>query len=136
MKTRTVCLLALPAAVLLGTGVLMMRHAPQEGIPAAQEDDRRVYLFMQGWKGDEIAVQEVTVPESDDTVFSEYAALQESQGLPLARFRGECAVRYTYQLRDSALYAELLAADGILIGAACYDPETHVWLDIQGNTTA
>lgn len=132
MKTRTGLLLILPAAVFLGVGVLLMQPGTPEGICAAQETDREIYLFTQGWKGEQIAAQEVIVPDGQDAVFADYAALQTAQGLPLSDYAGHSAVRYTYRLRDAPLYAELLTADGILIGAACYDPETHVLLPIQG----
>ena len=60
-----------------------------------------------------------------DGSYSEYAALQQAQALPLASHLGETAVRYTYTQSspgEAHLRTELLLSeDQILLGAVQYD---------------
>lgn len=124
-------LLLLPL-LCVGT-VLLLRESPPEPltVPAGTEEERLAFLRSEGWEGTYIASQTVTVP-AEDGVFSAYAGLQRSRGLPLDEYVGREAVIYTYSLRHTTLCAELLTADGILIGAQCYDPEVHLTLDLRG----
>ena len=80
------------------------------------------FLWLLGWDASLFATQTVIVPD-EDAVYTDYASLQRVQNLPLDRFAGKRAVLYTYTLRDSSLCAELLIADGVIIGAQCYLPE-------------
>ncbi|MCR5717720.1 MAG: DUF4830 domain-containing protein [Oscillospiraceae bacterium] len=113
---------------------LLLRREQADGIPAETSEDREIYLFSQGWKGRELTAREITVPDTDDAVFAAYAALQETQGLPLSRYAGKRAVMYVYRLEQSPLYAQLLVADGRLIGAMCTDPAAHDLLGISGKS--
>ena len=125
--------LLLAGGTLLCGGVLLLcLWSEPDGIPAASGDERTLYLFSQGWKAREETRQEITVPDCEDAVFAAYAALQARQGMPLKHYEGKRAVRYLYRLEQSELYAELMTADGILIGAACLDPGSHTLLDIAG----
>ena len=103
-------------------GIFLLRGEPArpEGIPAKTADDRLVYLFTQGWKAEEIGQAEVIVPDGEDANFAAYAALQDTQGLPVRKFAGQAAMRYTYRLSPSEQFAELLCADGQVIGAMRY----------------
>ena len=112
--------------------ILFTKSRTPSGIPVSTPDERLVYLFTQGWKGEEIAAAEITVPETTGVVYRAFAELQAAQDMPLARFAGCQAMRYTYRLMQSGLYAELLCADGMLIGAMCYDPETGEMRTIRG----
>lgn len=102
-------------------------------IAAASEEERIRYLRSEGWEGELLSAQAVTVP-AEETVPEAYAGLQRRQQLPLHEHAGTQGMVYLYSLRNSDLYAELLTADGILIGAQCFDPSVHVTLDIRGNT--
>ena len=124
-----VILLSLCIAVFF---ILRMHAGHSGGIPASTADERLVYLFTQGWKGEEIAAGEVIIPESTGVGYAGFAELQKAQDLPLSRFAGSKAMRYTYRLAQSGLYAELLCADGILIGAMCYDPTAGEMRTIRG----
>lgn len=113
---------AIPAAA---CAVILLTHARKPEpltIPAATETQRSAFLHSCGWDASLLDVQNVIVPV-EDSVYTDYAALQRVQNLPLHRFAGERATLYTYTLRDSSLCAELLTADGVLIGAQCYLPE-------------
>ena len=124
MSKFAVLLLTVPVLVGLGA-LLFLRDDKPKGIPAASETDREIWLFTQGFKGELTDTQELIVPSPEDAVFAEYAAMQAAQGYPLAQYAGQSACRYTYRLTTGGLYAELLCADGILIGAMCFDPVTH-----------
>lgn len=136
-KTKCLAGVLLAGAVILCGVWGFSRHDKPTGIPAATETDREIYLFTQGWKGEpDPDERTVIVPDAADAVFAPYAALQAQQGLPVADFAGKTAQVYTYRLYQSELYAELLCADGELIGAMCYDPAAPEMLSIQGKQNA
>lgn len=124
-----------PIALCAAALILSHREQPPQTltIPAAAEPERIAYLRSQGWEGELLSSQAVIVPQ-EDAVYAEYAGLQRRQQLPLYAYTGKRAVVYTYALENTELYAELLTADGILIGAQCYSPEEHITLDIRGKT--
>lgn len=72
-----------------------------------------------------VATETVQLPAAADGSYSEYAALQQAQALPLASHLGETAVRYTYTQSspgEAHLRTELLLSeDQILLGAVQYD---------------
>lgn len=116
----------------IGALALFREKTPEPAaVSVGTEEERLVFLRSEGWEGTLLSSQTVTVP-AEDGAFAAYAELQRSRGLPLDEYTGREAVVYTYSLRHTSLCAELLTADGILIGAQCYDPETHVTLDLRG----
>ncbi len=135
MKSYFKYLLILPPAILCCIAVILSHEKRLPGtdtIKAAAEFDRRAWLITQGWNAELLSSRPVTVPFIITEDYTDYAALQTRQRLPLAQHLGSHGVIYTYQLENSSLYAELLTADGILIGAHCYQPEQHQLLDMQG----
>ena len=121
-KAVKAILLVIPAAACTVALLFHARKPEPLTIPAATETERTAFLRSCGWDASLFATQTVIVPD-EDAVYTDYAALQRVQNLPLDRFAGKRAVLYTYTLRDSSLCAELLTADGVLIGAQCYLPE-------------
>lgn len=121
---KAVKAILLTVPILLCAGLLLFRSKKAEPltIPAATETERIAFLRSCGWDASLFSSQTVIVPDEDDT-YADYMALQHIQNLPLTRFTGERAVLYTYTLQGSSLCAELLTADGVLIGAQCYLPE-------------
>lgn len=115
--------------VLLCAAALYLSHRTDAQtypvIPASTEEERLSWLAMQGIDAEPIASQTAVIPSDFGGIYAEYASLQEMQHLPLAEHAGENAVCTTYLVKDHEplLYAELLSADGILIGAQCYAPE-------------
>ena len=126
MKRSVRYLLVLPPMLVGGLALVLChagrREAAMPQIPCAVEEERLSYLAQKGWHGELLGSRAVIVPDVQDAVFSDYAALQVQQHLPLAGYAGKRAVEYTYRLEEEPLYAQLLCADGILIGAACYTP--------------
>lgn len=125
MKRPIRYLLVLPP-LLVGAAALVLCHAPRREtavqIPCAGEEARIAYLAAKGWHGTLVGSRAVIVPDPEDLVFAPYAQMQVQQHLPLAEYAGVRAVEYTYALGEADLYAQLLCADGILIGAVCYVP--------------
>lgn len=140
MKQYLKYLLILPP-VLVGILAVCLSHSGTSGkdavqqIPAADEAARLSWLAARGLDCEAVSSRAVTVPLDFSGVYGDYAALQEALCLPLEAYSGQRAVLYTYQVKDSEplLYAELLTAEGILIGAQCYRPEESATLDLKGN---
>ena len=115
-------LAVLPGALCLGIWLWMSRPPEPKMIPAGTEDERLAFLNSLGIEGMLLSEQRVTVP-GEDAVFADFAALQRLQMLPLAAHTGEAGTVYTYRIAGSSFRAELLCADGLLIGAQLYLPE-------------
>lgn len=121
--------LLIASPVLLCAAALYLSHRTDAQtypvIPASTEEERLSWLAMQGIDAEPIASQTAVIPSDFGGIYAEYASLQKMQHLPLAEYAGENAVCTTYLVKghEPLLYAELLSADGILIGAQCYAPE-------------
>ncbi len=77
-----------------------------------------------------IATETVRLPGTAEGAYQEYAAMQDSQGLPLMTHLGESATRYTFTSQEDdgvdTWRTELLVSDtDQLIGAIRYDPATR-----------
>ena len=135
MKKYLKYLLILPPAVLCCVAVILshQKKIPAvETIPVSTEEERSEWLMLQGWNAELLNSRLVTVPAELNENCTDYTLLQEKLRLPFAQYAGKHGVLYTYRLENSALYAELLTADGILVGAQCYHPEKGRTLDMQG----
>lgn len=135
MKRVLKYLLILPPAVLCCVAVILshQKKAPAtEMISVASEEQRSEWLMLQGWNGIFLQSRLVTVPAELGEEFTDYLLLQQKLRLPFTQYAGKHGVLYTYRLENSELYAELLTADGILIGVQCYHPEKGKTLDMQG----
>lgn len=135
MKNYLKYLLILPPAILCCIAVILshQRKTPAtDQIRAVTEADRSAWLMLQGWSGELLDSRPMTVPYEITELYTDYADLQTRLRLPLMQYAGKHGVIYTYQLNDSHLYAELLTADGMLIGAQCYDPTEGRTLDMHG----
>lgn len=136
MKNFLKYLLILPPALLCCIAVILSHQKKQpaaDQIQAATESDRSAWLMLQGWNGEFLYSRPVTVPEEFPESYAEYVNLQLRLRLPLEQYAGRHGVVYTYQLENSDLYAELLTADGMLIGAQCYYPEEHITRNMKGH---
>lgn len=61
-------------------------------------EDRLEYLAGYGWQvnSEPVSVEELLIPEEFDETYSQYLALQESQGFDLTKYRGKRVKRYSY----------------------------------------
>ncbi|MBR4320593.1 MAG: DUF4830 domain-containing protein [Oscillospiraceae bacterium] len=135
MKKFLKYLFILPPAVLCCVAIILshQKKSPAvESISVSSEAERSEWLMLQGWNAELLTTRLVTVPAELNEFCTDYALLQSKLRLPFAQYAGKHGVLYTYRLENSALYAELLTADGVLVGAQCYHPEQHKTLDMQG----
>ncbi|MBE6851629.1 MAG: DUF4830 domain-containing protein [Ruminococcus sp.] len=137
MKRRIKFIFIITPLLICALAVRLCRSNPSsrmQKIPAATETEQQQWLSEQGLQTEKISVQEVTIPHDLGENYMNYAALQEHQMLPLSEHAGSRAECITYEITNAAsqMYAELLVADGILIGAQCYAPENGVTLTMQG----
>lgn len=74
------------------------------------------FLNKQGWivKPDPVSKEEVTIPSEFDGVYSEYAALQQSQGFDLEKYKGKPAVIFKYQVLNYPDHPENVNATMII----------------------
>ena len=124
-KKRVLIAVLLAAAVIAAILFLTMGGGNEDAVraSAAKTNKQRVeYLESLGWEvSDEpIETQNVIIPETFDSVYAEYAQLQESQGFDLRRYAGMEATRYTYVVENhpessQQVYADLLVCKGKVI---------------------
>ena len=67
-------------------------------------------------------ITEVLIPLEFTAIYAKYEALQKSQGFSLEEYKGRRVRRYSYLIKDKkSELAELLIADGKIVGAALLD---------------
>ena len=98
-------------------------NKPQKEEPMVlNEYQREAYLNIRGWDTEEISQITVTVPESFEGIYKQYADVQKKQGLPLEDYKGKEVVRCLYNIKnyggDVPVTAELLFYEDRLIAAA------------------
>ena len=94
-------------------------------IAASTETERISYFASHGWDVDEISSKDITIPADFSEEYSEYAALQDRQGMPLREYAGKSGKLYVYEVRnyspsDSRMLAELLVCDGTAVASLVY----------------
>lgn len=60
------------------------------------------FLTEYGWSvfDEAVEIEEIFIPESFDSVYENYNALQKQAGLNLEKYKGKKAVRYTYIVKN------------------------------------
>lgn len=94
-----VCAAAVALTSFLGTSTPASAVTPNpKGVKTAE--DRVAYLEGYGWlvNPEPIAVEEVYIPDEFDETYTEYLALQASQGFDLTKYRGKHTKRYAYEI--------------------------------------
>jgi len=98
-----------------------------QNYPPGETDAQRVE-FLQGFgletTGSPVDSREVTIPFEFDREYERYNGIQLDQGFDLSEFKGERAVRFTYEITNYPGYAEgvnhikanLLISQGRIIG--------------------
>ena len=99
----------LTAALVSACLVLLLLISLPTGIQASKDvvkgetnEDRVEYLQTFGWKvsNDPVEVVSITIPEEFDQTYTEYNALQISQGFDLNGYKGDAGTRYTYTISN------------------------------------
>lgn len=87
------------------------------------EENRIAFLNQFGWKAETPAIeeQEIKIPSDFDKVMNSYNAIQQAQGLDLAKYKGKTATRYTYKITnypeyEGTVYANIIVYKNKVIG--------------------
>lgn len=87
------------------------------------EADRIAYLEGLGWKveAEPVLVEELQVPETFDSTYDDYLALQSGQGFDLTQAAGKKVTRYSYAITnyptgDQGLLVSLILYKGKVVG--------------------
>lgn len=99
-------------------------------ISCATEDERKNYLKSLGYEfSEQPESKEIIIPESFNEVYGEYNEIQKKQGFDLEEYKGKTATLYTYKITNykgnDNVIADLMVADGKLIGADLCDPSAE-----------
>ena len=98
-------------------------------ISCATKEQRAEYLTSLGWEFSAESEKEITIPEVFNDVYNNYNSVLKKQGFDLEDHRGKTATLYTYNITnygsDKDIIADLIVADGILIGADLCDPSAE-----------
>ena len=97
--------------------------------------DRIDYLSAYGWQVSEepLATQELLIPDEMDDSYSEYLALQNSQGFDVQKYAGKRVKRYTYEVLnyptgETGVQANLLICKNTVIGGEVLSPQLDGFL--------
>ena len=95
-------------------------------ISCATAEERKEYINSLGWEFESEEEKEITIPSEFNDVYKTYNEIQKKQGFDLEEHKGASAVIYTYKLTNykdnENVIADLIVADGVLIGADLCDP--------------
>ena len=96
-------------------------------ISCASDEERAAYLTSLGYRFKKDYEQKsVTVPQTFNDVYTEYNDILQQQGFDLEPYKGKQVTVYTYQItnykKNKNVKADLMVADGVLIGADLCDP--------------
>lgn len=88
------------------------------------DDDNVDFLKGYGWEVNEkyIEKSELTIPLVFDDVYIGYNEIQKQAGLDLSKYKGEKAVRYTYEVKNypkevgEVVRANVICVDGEAVG--------------------
>lgn len=107
----------------LGAGPTASAIAALTGQNGGDNESRVAYLRSFGWEVREepISVEELTIPEEFSDAYTQYLALQQSQGFDLEQYRGKRIRRYTYEITnyptgETGVQAGLLVYRDTIIG--------------------
>lgn len=118
-----VCGIAITAASLNNSSSGVSAAAAAAPKKISTNEDRIAYLESCGWQvvAEPIAVEELLIPEEFDDTYTEYLALQQSQGFDLSKYCGKRVKRFTYEITnyptgESGVQASLLIYKNQVVG--------------------
>ena len=125
--------IALIAGIILIAVFIAMPEAESEDTPvsavsAETAAERFNYFGSHGWDVEEMYSQKVIIPEEFNSVYEQYAVIQDKQGLPLREHAGEEALLYVYKVKNYSpdgnnLLAELLVCDNVAVASMVYSED-------------
>ncbi len=122
------CCCALSLVLPPSTAQAVASAAPNpNGVSSAQ--DRLDYLADWGWLVEEtpLSVEELLIPEVLDDSYTDYLALQQSQGFSLEALTGERVKRYSYAVTnypsgETGVQLNLLIHNNTVVGGEVLSP--------------
>ena len=97
--------------------------------------DRIDYLSAYGWQvgADPLAIQDLLIPQEMDESYTEYLALQTSQGFDLNKYAGKRVKRYTYEVLnyptgETGVQVNLLICKNTVVGGEVLSPRLDGFL--------
>ena len=112
-KILTISLVGACLALLLLISIPSGIRASKNVVKGETNEERIEYLETFGWEVSTTPVEVVSIviPEKFDQTYTEYNALQISQGFDLNNYKGDAGTRYTYSISNypSNTGAEVLA---------------------------
>lgn len=130
MSKKLISIVLIAATAMIGfilinpdkDGMEIPENAPVE---ASTETERISYFASHGWDVEEISSKDITIPADFSEEYSEYAALQDRQGMPLREYAGKSGKLYVYEVRnyspsDSRMLAELLVCEDKAVASLVY----------------
>ena len=95
-------------------------------VSCATQDERKAYITSLGYTFGKESSKEVIIPDEFNEVYKSYNEIQKKQGFDLEKYKGKKAIIYTYNITNyednENVIADLLVANGVLIGADLCDP--------------
>ena len=90
--------------------------------------DGTEFFALHGWETEKVSEKNIKIPREFSKAYTEYALIQEKQGLPLKDFAGRDAVLFTYSVKNYSpngkeMSAELIVCDGIAVSALVYSTD-------------
>ena len=126
-------------AIALNFGQAIGREASASALPSPKgvksNQDRVDYLSAYGWEVSQepTATQELLIPEEMDDSYTEYLALQNSQGFNLQKYAGKRVKRYTYEIfnyptGETGVQVNLLICKNTVVGGEVLSPRLDGFL--------
>ena len=113
----TLCLLLLPFVQLKGS------KQPFDYRKVSNVEECKKFLEELGWESDETSaeVKSTVLPTEFDSVYSQYNALQLTQGTDLRKYAGKNVIVYTLPVLNYAgvsepVFATVITCEGVVIG--------------------
>lgn len=120
---------AIAAAVNPGRSHSIGVAAATVSAKVSTNEDRITYLEGNGWRvtTEPLAVEELLIPDEFDETYTEYLALQQSQGFDLTKYCGKRIKRFTYEITnyptgEAGVQASLLIYKNQVIGGEVLSP--------------
>ena len=97
--------------------------------------DGTEFFALHGWETEKVSEKNIKIPREFSKAYTEYALIQEKQGLPLKDFSGRDAVLFTYSVKNYSpngkeMSAELIVCDGIAVSALVYSTDGLLKLEV------
>ena len=126
-------------AIALNFGHALSREASAPASPnpkgVRSNQDRIDYLSAYGWQvsPEPVATQELLIPKEMDDSYTEYLALQTSQGFDLQKYAGKRVKRYTYEVLnyptgEAGVQVNLLICKNTVVGGEVLSPQLDGFL--------